>query len=161
MNTMAAGAVGDIGVTEPPRQTMVASQKCVHHLPGKIIFPVDDNRIMAACTDFLGQTGGIYRGFRVEMAQDHVLAMAIGADRRFPNPFVDCLAMNAFIELLLDILVAVPAGGADMDPVDSGFWITASQNGMITMAILAGGGIGIAAAQKGFPMDTLAVQGAG
>lgn len=69
------------------------------------------------------------------MRLDRMNSVTIGAHRRLPVGFGDGLAMNALLEFLGDLLVALTAGHWYVELEDGGFRVFGVENFMRTVTI--------------------------
>lgn len=95
---------------------------------------------VAARAGRLRQILRIHRRSGVEMRFDRVDSVAIGADRRHPVSVPYRLAVDAVFELLGDVLVALTAGGRNVEFKDRRFGISGIENFVRAVAIGANRG---------------------
>ena len=82
MRTVAARAIDDLDRAATHRQAVIAVGERLEGIGGEAVFFGQADGGMAGGAHLLGDVACVYRGSRIGMREDLVLAVAIGADRR-------------------------------------------------------------------------------
>src|ERR1017187_3479806 len=120
---------------------MIAARVRWQAIDGQIIAQRQTRIAMATSAGFRGNILGIQGRVRTLLVDDQVLSLAVYANGRVPHAGLDRDAMDAFVELAGDFLVALRAGLGHFPVIDPGALIGGRIDVMTAMATGTGGRI--------------------
>ena len=140
VHAVTAGAVGDRGRADFRCHAVIAGQVRTDAAAGHAEFLREPHALVA------GRAGVLHVGcghgrVRILRRLDGVNAVAIGADRRLPVAARDGRAVNALHVLLLDVVMALGAGGRNVELVDRRLRIDGAQDVVLAVAVGADRGL--------------------
>jgi len=137
VSAVATSAIGDHLRAFPRRQPVVAGQIRGLAAPFHAEFLREPYSLMAARTGCLGYILRGDWGVGINVRLDGVNSVAVGADRRLRVAVADRLAVDALRELLLHPVMALAAGGGNVEFEDGRLVITRGANFMDSVAVRA------------------------
>ena len=144
VHAMAAGAVGDGLAASARGEPVVAVLVGGDAVPGHREAGHQRRIGMAARAGFLRDVRHINRRSGIAGREDAVLAVAVGAGGRLQNAFGDGLAVNALRVGVVDVRVALAAGGGDVLLPDFRMRIGDGQDVVHAVAVIARSGVFVA-----------------
>ena len=118
MRPVTAGAISNDGSAKFTGQAVIAFHICLQAVSGQTVLRRDLLGRMALPADFLGNSGRVDFRVGIQACQNIVLAVAIGANRRFPLSCARGLAVHTALISLENVLMAFAASRLDIASVN-------------------------------------------